>query len=132
MTPPKGATEILPERVMLDSVVQALPTGRDRTRTSPQRLPRRSAGGSGSAPPTCSTSGATSPTTTRSHGVGLQYQEETGIDQRLLYEFLDPELKKLPRRHRKFRANRSMRDVEPSVNLWLRTLDGDEIEGDEE
>ena len=31
-------------------------------------------------------------------------------------------------RHRKFRANRSMRDVEPSVNLWLRTMDNVEIE----
>ena len=34
----------------------------------------------------------------------------------------------LPPRHRKFRANRSMRDVEPSVNLWLRTMDNVEIE----
>jgi hypothetical protein len=31
-------------------------------------------------------------------------------------------------RHKKFRANRSMRDVEPSVNLWLRTMDNVEIE----
>jgi hypothetical protein len=31
----------------------------------------------------------------------------------------------------KFRANRSMRDVEPSVNLWLKTMDGIEIEEDD-
>ena len=40
-------------------------------------------------------------------------------------------LKRLPARHRKFRANRSMRDVEPEVNLWLRTIDGVEIEEEE-
>ena len=41
-----------------------------------------------------------------------------------------PELKKLPPRHQKFRANRSMRDVEPEVNLWLKTLDGIDITED--
>jgi hypothetical protein len=29
---------------------------------------------------------------------------------------------------RKFKAARSLRDVEPSVNLWLKRLDGIEIE----
>lgn len=62
----------------------------------------------------------------------LQYQTEQGGAQRLLYEFLNPELKTLPPRHRKFRANRSMRDVEPSVNLWLKTIDGVEIDPEEE
>ena len=61
----------------------------------------------------------------------LQYQTEAGSAQRLLYEFLNPELKNLPPRHKKFRANRSMRDVEPSVNLWLKTIDGVDIEGEE-
>lgn len=65
-------------------------------------------------------------------GGALQYQTEAGSAQRLLYEFLNPELKALPVRHRKFRANRSMRDVEPSVNLWLKTIDGVEIENEEE
>jgi hypothetical protein len=64
-------------------------------------------------------------------GGQLQYQVETGGAQRLLYEFLHPDLKRLPARHRKFRANRSMRDVEPDVNLWLRTIDGVEIEEEE-
>lgn len=68
------------------------------------------------------------------HDVGgvLQYQTETGGAPRLLYEFLNPVLKTLPLRHRKFRANRSMRDVEPSVNLWLKTIDGIDIENEEE
>ena len=62
-------------------------------------------------------------------GGALQYQVEAGAAQRLLYEFLNPDLKKVSPRFRKFRANRSMRDVEPSVNLWLKTIDGVEIEG---
>lgn len=68
------------------------------------------------------------------HDMGgvLQYQTEVGGAQRLLYEFLNTELKSLPHRHKKFRANRSMRDVEPSVNLWLKTIDGVEIENEEE
>jgi hypothetical protein len=31
----------------------------------------------------------------------------------------------------KFRANRSLRDVEPSVNLWMKTLEGADVEDDE-
>jgi hypothetical protein len=65
-------------------------------------------------------------------GGQLQYQVEAGGAQRLLYEFLHPELKRLPQKHRKFRANRSMRDVEPSVNLWLKTIDGIDVEEEEE
>jgi hypothetical protein len=30
--------------------------------------------------------------------------------------------------HRKFRANRSLRDVEPEVNLFLKDLSGGEVE----
>ncbi|MBL8824621.1 MAG: helicase [Planctomycetia bacterium] len=65
-------------------------------------------------------------------GAQLQYNPyETGGAKQLLYDFLDQELKKLPLRHKKFRANRSLRDVEPSVNLWLKTLDGYAIENEE-
>jgi len=64
-------------------------------------------------------------------GAALQYQIEAGAAQRLLYEFLNPELKTRPPWQRKFRANRSMRDVEPSVNLWVRTLDNVEVEEEE-
>lgn len=62
----------------------------------------------------------------------LQYQQEVGQAQRLLYEFLHPDLKRSAPRCKKFRANRSLRDVEPSVNLWLRTLDDVELEPEEE
>jgi hypothetical protein len=30
--------------------------------------------------------------------------------------------------HRKFRANRSLRDVEPDVNLFLKDLSGGDVE----
>jgi hypothetical protein len=61
-------------------------------------------------------------------GVKLQYQKhEAGGARPLLRDFLDPELGTLPAVFRKFRANRSMRDVEPNVNLWVKTLDGVEL-----
>src|SRR5262249_19791185 len=72
----------------------------------------------------------------QNRGVQLQYQRATGAAQRLLYDFLDdcrePELRTLPLRHKKFRANRSMRDVERSVNLWVKTLDNVEVVEDEQ
>jgi hypothetical protein len=55
----------------------------------------------------------------QSKNTKLQYQlwETTG-PQRLLYDFLDPDLADLPPVRRRFRANRSMRDVEASVELF--------------
>ncbi len=66
-------------------------------------------------------------------GVGLQYQIEEGGAQRLLFDFLSPELRNLPPQNprMKFRANRSLRDVEPSVNLWVKTIDGVAVDEDE-
>lgn len=53
-------------------------------------------------------------------GTRLQYQvERPGQAQRLLYEFLNPEVKSKSLRVKKFRANRSLRDVEPNVKLWM-------------
>ena len=40
----------------------------------------------------------------RDAGGALQYQTEQGGAQRLIYEFLNPQLKELPPRHKKFRA----------------------------
>lgn len=50
----------------------------------------------------------------------------------LLRDPLDPELESLPSSARKFRAQRSMRDVEPSVPLVLRRLDDVEVPDAEE
>jgi plasmid stability protein len=60
----------------------------------------------------------------RSVGAGLQYQREVGGAPPLLHTPLDLSLADLPSDERKFIAGRSMRDVEPSVNLWVRNLDG--------
>ena len=49
----------------------------------------------------------------------LQYQIEEGAARRLLYQPLDPELAKQSHQGRKFKAQRSMRDVEAVVNLWV-------------
>jgi hypothetical protein len=49
----------------------------------------------------------------------LQYQREIGGQPRLLYDFLDPEVPQLNHNEKRFRAQRSLRDIEPTVNLWL-------------
>jgi hypothetical protein len=131
MTPPKGAGEILKERPQLDFAVDILADRagshkkmspndakklRDRVRDRSLNLLDE---------------WSKIARDLSQAGVALQYQKEAGAAQRLLYEFLNPELKTLPPRHRKFRANRSMRDVEPSVNLWLKTIDGIDIKEDE-
>ncbi|MBI3269059.1 MAG: helicase [Planctomycetes bacterium] len=65
-------------------------------------------------------------------GAGLKYQEyEEGQGQHLLFDPLDPDLERQPGVRRKFKAHRSLRDVEPSVNLWVRTLDGVDLEGED-
>jgi hypothetical protein len=131
LTPPRGATEILRERGRLDFAVRALAERAAAhallSESEAQALRER--------------------IRARAHhlldewekiaheqeqvGGRLQYQPgEGGAAQRLLYEFLNPELKKLPPRHLKFRANRSLRDVEPAVNLWVRTLDNVPVEAD--
>jgi hypothetical protein len=53
----------------------------------------------------------------------LKYQQwEEGSAARLLYDFLDPELLQLPGVRKNFRAHRSMRDVESSVELTVKNL----------
>jgi hypothetical protein len=128
MTPPLGASEILTQRPRLDFVVDTLAERASAHADLPpeeaealrQRVRERA----------LDLLDEWSRIAMDLSNVGgrLQYQTETGAAQRLLYEFLSPELKQQPPRLHKFRANRSMRDVEPSVNLWLKTLDGVDIE----
>ncbi len=64
------------------------------------------------------------------HG-GLQYQREIEGPARLLHTPLDPErLKLTPKAWQQFKANRSLRDVEPTVNLRLKRLDDTEVDED--
>jgi hypothetical protein len=63
----------------------------------------------------------------RAKGVALQYQKyELKQPRPLLRDMLDENFES--EQHRKFRANRSLRDVEPEVNLYLRDLTGLQIE----
>ena len=58
----------------------------------------------------------------RQSSTHLEYQKELGGGARLLFSFLDPELRDVSKERRRFKANRSMRDVEPSVVLNVRRL----------
>jgi hypothetical protein len=64
----------------------------------------------------------------RKVGVGLQYQQEAGLAPPLLRDPLDQTLPTLPPGQRKFKAGRSLRGVEPSVNLWVKQMNGVEVE----
>ena len=133
MTPPKGAVNILSERSRLDFAVQAIaerakthaalpPAEADSLR---QRVADRAKD--------LLDEWSRIAQDYQASGTNLQYApREEGGAKNLLYNFLDSELKTLPRRHMKFRANRSMRDVEPVVNLWMKTLDNIEVPEDEE
>ena len=61
------------------------------------------------------------------YGVALQYQRyELRQPRPLLREILDKDFES--EHHRKFRVNRSMRDVEPGVNLFLKDMSGRYVE----
>jgi hypothetical protein len=63
----------------------------------------------------------------RAAGVEFQYQKyELDGPKPLLREILDRDFES--EHHRKFRANRSLRDVEPEVNLFLKDLSGLQVE----
>ena len=65
----------------------------------------------------------------RELGARLVYQPHEGVaGPPLLHAPLDPELDKIDGDWRKFRAPRSLRDVEPPVNLWAKTLDNVDVE----
>ena len=65
----------------------------------------------------------------RTAGVELQYQRyELKSPKPLLREMLDRTFES--ENHRKFRANRSLRDVELDVNLFLRDLSGGQVGGE--
>ena len=65
----------------------------------------------------------------RKAGVAVQYQRyELRQPSPLLREMLDKDFES--EHHRKFRANRSLRDVEPVVDLFLHDLTGRQVEGE--
>ncbi|MBW4599045.1 MAG: DISARM system helicase DrmA [Calothrix sp. FI2-JRJ7] len=59
----------------------------------------------------------------------LQYQREVGLAPPLIFDPLDPELHDQPLEvQQKLKAQRSLRDVEPTVNLWVINPNGHEVE----
>ena len=65
-------------------------------------------------------------------GSTLQYQQHEATGPFLLYDPLDPELLRQMPHARKFKAYRSLRDVEASTPLWVKTLDNMELPAEEE
>lgn len=130
-TPPRGASEILNHRAILDEVVDTIAN-----RAAEHRSFKSSAEANAlrtKVRQQCMDlldEWARIVSDYKESSIATQYQTEIGGAKQLLYPFLDAQLQSLPARHRKFRANRSMRDVEPEVNLWMRRLDNVEVEED--
>jgi hypothetical protein len=58
----------------------------------------------------------------RGKGLAFQYDNKRDGGDRLLREVLDPDLVALPIERKAFRAGRSMRDVEPPVDLYIHEI----------
>jgi Helicase conserved C-terminal domain len=133
MTPATGANQILNERAKLDFVMKAIVERAyghtrdlepDELEALRQKVRNRCVD--------LMESWAKEAQEYQQTGTVLQYAQEAGGARPLLYDFLSPELKNLPpyNRKMKFRANRSLRDVEASVNVWVKTLDNLDLEVD--
>ena len=133
MTPPKGAGRMVDLRSKLDWVVTAL-GNRARAHANLNAVESQELATSVESRVKDLLDDWTSIAKTLQDkgGTALQYQSEVGDAQRLLHPFLDPDLNTKSPKFKKFRANRSMRDVEPDVNLWLETMDGQQVDAEEE
>ncbi len=138
MTPPKGASEILTRRQSLEWVANALAERASQAAAHVQDNPESKEALRVRVRQRADDlldSWEQIAHDYQQKAIALQYnRSEAGAAQPLLREILDPDLASLPRVHWKFRANRSMRDVEPSVNVQMRTLDrpDDDVELPEE
>jgi hypothetical protein len=118
MTAPRGAYEILSLRSELDAVADAIgrrAEGHDAQLDGPEAealrksVRERVMGLLDAWANIARTKGA------------LQYQSEVGVAPPLLFDPLSPERKKQSREAQQFKAGRSLRDVEPTVHLWVRS-----------
>ena len=130
MTPPAGVEEIEAERAALERRLLAVFTARideqpfedDAERNERLRSVRNRIGD-------LLDSWGAIVDAYRSDGVPMQYQRhEMATRQPLLREMLDTGFES--HHHRKFRTNRSLRDVEPQVNLFVRDLSSRLNEGE--
>jgi len=129
LTPPRGATEILRERGKLDFVLDALG----------ERAAACALVSGDEAKELCESvrlrvkdlldKWEWLANDLQKIGGHMQYQpREAGDARPLLHQFLDAELRTLPEEYKKFRANRSMRNVEPGVGVWVKDLDNIDVE----
>ncbi len=127
MTPPQGATHIIKLRTKLNWIVDVLrqraqkhlheTLPNDGTEPQAETIARR-------VSDLLDTWNEIALDVQGPSGTRLQYQNERpGQGKRLLYEFLN---KEATGKFRKFRANRSLRDVEPNVKLWVAKEDDTE------
>jgi len=122
MTPAKGAMEILQQRIALERFSKRIANrARNHRHLSPNEAQEVYANVSDRCFRLLDTWLNIARSFQATTGV-LQYQLEDGNSPRLLFEFLHPELKNMPPMRQRFRANRSMRDVEASVDLNIRRL----------
>jgi hypothetical protein len=131
MTPPRGAMEILQQRHSLSGVADRFAErAYDHNSNLPQADRQRAKDSVRQRVEDLLDDWAGVVQEQGKTGDSLHYNpHERGAGKALLQDFLDPELKQLPAGHprNKFRANRSMRDVEPTASLWLRTMDNIEV-----
>ena len=131
MTPPLGAIEILNERARLDFAIRALIDRAYGQSDLPQEEADRLRQRVRERVLDLLDEWAKVAQGYQQVGTGLQYNPvETGGAKQLLYDFLSPDVRNLPPTNprMKFRANRSLRDVEPNVNIWVRTLENADLE----
>ena len=124
MTPPTAAQKIIPNRTTLDAVANHIA---ERAREHRDEMTEDERDAIYRTVLNRCTSllddWATIARQTQQGGAVLQYQNEAPkSSRRLLYHFLDPQLDKQHPIYRRFRANRSMRDVEPSVEIEVKNL----------
>lgn len=131
MTPPLGAMQILNERVRLDFVIQALAERAYGHSDLPQQEADRVRQRVRERANDLLDQWAKIAQGYQDVATALQYNPvETGGAKQLLHDFLDPEVRNLPPTNAlmKFRAGRSLRDVELNVNVWVKTLDDQELD----
>jgi hypothetical protein len=129
LTPPRGAIELATERPNLGQVSEILS---DRVRAhrtmSPDEEERLCRAVQLRAVDLLD-SWAKVAVRQREAGARLVYQRHENADGPvLLHEPLDPDLANLGADALKFKAPRSLRDIEPPVNLWVKSLDNVEVE----
>lgn len=127
MTPPLGASQIVQQRAALETVVTTI------VRRAEEHNPVSEAGESETLRQQVRAQVLDLLDTWQhrvERDIRLQYQREVDLVAPLLLDAFDPDVDKKPDEEQKFKAQRSLRDVEPTVNLWVRDPAGIAVEED--